>query len=74
MALGSAFQKVNFLRDLKADLEGLKIIFSQGQSKRVYSFTDKRKIIQEIDDDFRMGLSGIFRLPNRSTVWSIYSL
>ena len=66
MALGSAFQKVNFLRDLKADLEGLERSYFPEVNLSEFTDQDKTKIIQEIDDDFRMGLSGIFRLPDEA--------
>ena len=66
MALGSAFQKVNFLRDLKADLEGLERSYFPGVNLNEFTDQDKTKIIQEIDDDFRKGLSGIYRLPDEA--------
>ena len=66
MALGSAFQKVNFLRDLKADLEGLERSYFPEVNLSEFTDQDKTKIIQEIDEDFRMGLSGIFRLPDEA--------
>ena len=66
MALGSAFQKVNFLRDLKADLEGLERSYFPEVNLNEFTDQDKTKIIQEIDDDFRKGLSGIFRLPDEA--------
>ena len=66
MALGSAFQKVNFLRDLKADLEGLERSYFPEVNLSEFTDQDKTKIIQEIDDDFRKGLSGIFRLPDEA--------
>lgn len=66
MALGSAFQKVNFLRDLKADLEGLERSYFPEVNLREFTDQDKVKIIQEIDEDFRLGLEGIFRLPDEA--------
>ena len=66
MALGSAFQKVNFLRDLKADLEGLERSYFPEVNLREFTDQDKVKIIQEIDEDFRHGLEGIFRLPDEA--------
>lgn len=66
MALGSAFQKVNFLRDLKADLEGLERSYFPEVNLNEFTDQDKTKIIQEIDDDFLKGLSGIFRLPDEA--------
>lgn len=66
MALGSAFQKVNFLRDLKADLEGLERSYFPEVNLSEFTDQDKLKIIQEIDEDFRLGLQGIFRLPDEA--------
>lgn len=64
MALGSAFQKVNFLRDLKNDFEQLKRSYFPGVDLRQLDDASKQKIIAEIESDFNKGLSGIFKLPN----------
>jgi phytoene synthase len=63
MALGSAFQKVNFLRDLKADFETLERTYFPDTNLADLDEGSKAKIIQEIEDDFAKGLSGIVRLP-----------
>ena len=64
MALGSAFQKVNFLRDLKNDYEQLERSYFPGVNLRKLDDASKQKIILEIETDFHNGLSGIFKLPN----------
>ena len=64
MALGSAFQKVNFLRDLKNDYEQLERSYFPGVNLRELDEVSKQKIIAEIEADFHKGLSGIFKLPD----------
>lgn len=64
MALGSAFQKVNFLRDLKNDYEQLERSYFPGVNFRDLDEVSKQKIISEIEADFQKGLSGIFKLPD----------
>jgi len=64
MALGSAFQKVNFLRDLKNDYEQLERSYFPGVNLRELDEVSKQKIIAEIEADFQKGLSGIFKLPD----------
>ena len=63
MRLGSAFQKVNFLRDLKADLDTLERSYFPNTDLHDLSEEDKSRLIQEIKDDFDAGLKGIQRLP-----------
>lgn len=74
MALGSAFQKVNFLRDLKDDYEDLSRSYFPNINLRKFSEDDKMNIIKEIEDDFKKGLNGIFQLPNtaRFGVYTAY--
>ena len=64
MALGSAFQKVNFLRDLKNDYEQLERSYFPNINLRELDEASKHKIISEIEADFRKGFSGIFKLPD----------
>lgn len=78
MALGSAFQKVNFLRDLKDDFENLDRSYFPNVNLREFSETDKMNIIKEIEADFSKGLEGIFQLPNQArfgvyTAYKYYS-
>jgi 15-cis-phytoene synthase len=64
MKLGAAFQKVNFLRDIKDDLEERGRIYIPGVEGE-YSFSEesKRKIDEEVEEDFRQALEGIMELP-----------
>jgi phytoene/squalene synthetase len=64
MALGSAFQKVNFLRDLKADHDVLERSYFPNVNLEALDEDSKSKIIQEIESDFERGLEGIFKLPD----------
>lgn len=61
--LGSAFQKVNFLRDLKADYEDLNRTYFPNVNLRELDESTKMRIITEIENDFKAGLRGIARLP-----------
>ena len=63
MRLGSAFQKVNFLRDLKADFEGLNRTYFPETDLNQLNEASKNKIIQEIEADFIAGFEGIINLP-----------
>ena len=63
MRLGSAFQKVNFLRDLKADFEGLNRTYFPDTDLNQLDETSKFKIIKEIETDFKAGYEGILHLP-----------
>lgn len=63
MHLGSAFQKVNFLRDLKADHEGLSRTYFPNTDLNQLDEVSKQQIIQDIENDFNKGLSGIYQLP-----------
>jgi phytoene synthase len=63
MRLGSAFQKVNFLRDLKADLDTLERSYFPNTNLHDLSEEDKARLIAEIKEDFDAGLRGIQRLP-----------
>lgn len=66
MALGSAFQKVNFLRDLKMDFEQLNRTYFPNVDFINLDEASKSKIIKEISSDFSMGYSGIKLLPNEA--------
>tara|TARA_B000000477_G_scaffold89964_1_gene76805 strand:+ start:989 stop:1828 length:840 start_codon:yes stop_codon:yes gene_type:complete len=63
MSLGSAFQKVNFLRDLKADKEDLNRSYFPNTSFKNLDEKDKDFIISDIENDFLKGLEGIKNLP-----------
>ena len=63
MSLGSAFQKVNFLRDLKQDYEDLSRTYFPNTNLEALDEISKEKIIAEIEEDFRKGYQGILQLP-----------
>ena len=63
MKLGSAFQKVNFLRDLKEDFENLNRTYFPNTNLSALDELSKAAIIAEIEDDFEQGYQGILRLP-----------
>jgi phytoene synthase len=63
MRLGSAFQKVNFLRDLKDDNLILNRNYFPGFDLRSFDENSKKMIIAEIEEDFRVALEGIRKLP-----------
>jgi phytoene synthase len=63
MRLGSAFQKVNFLRDLKADYEDLSRTYFPNTDLTKLDEESKNQIISEIESDFEAGYQGIIHLP-----------
>jgi phytoene synthase len=66
MSLGAAFQKVNFLRDMKADYESLGRTYFPGIDMESFTTEHKKKIEKEIDEDFRIALIGIKKLPHKA--------
>jgi len=63
MALGSAFQKVNFLRDLNADKNTLGRSYFPGIDVMMLNEDTKNEIIEDIDKDFQHAYEGIKMLP-----------
>ncbi|TPG37884.1 phytoene/squalene synthase family protein [Flavobacterium pectinovorum] len=63
MRLGSAFQKVNFLRDLKDDNLVLNRNYFPGVNLTSFDENTKTAIINEIEEDFRIAYQGIVKLP-----------
>ena len=63
MALGSAFQKVNFLRDLKADHDSLNRTYFPNTDLNRLDEGSKQAIIDDIERDFEEGMKGIRMLP-----------
>jgi len=63
MKLGSAFQKVNFLRDLKADFENLSRTYFPNTNLNRLDEASKNQIIADIESDFKSGYEGITKLP-----------
>lgn len=67
MKLGSAFQKINFLRDLKDDVNELgRIYFPQIESINNLSLEEKLIIEEEIEQEFKEAYKGIVQLPKSS--------
>ncbi|MBC7947550.1 MAG: phytoene/squalene synthase family protein [Chitinophagaceae bacterium] len=62
-ALGAAFQKVNFLRDLKEDTYSLARMYFPGCDFNNFLETDKKQIEDDIQHDFREAYLGILQLP-----------
>ena len=72
MSLGSAFQKVNFLRDLKADHESLNRSYFPNLNIDKFDEKSKQFILDEIDRDFTNALKGILLLPS-SARFGVYT-
>jgi phytoene/squalene synthetase len=72
MSLGSAFQKVNFLRDLKADHDGLNRSYFPNLNIEEFDEKSKKLILNEINNDFSHALKGIFLLPS-SARFGVYT-
>lgn len=62
-SLGAAFQKVNFLRDVKADFQHLNRIYFPGADFNCFTCEMKEKIEEDIDKDFKHAYQGIIKLP-----------
>lgn len=66
MKLGSAFQKINFLRDMKDDFKELGRVYFPNLDAESITVEDKRKIEKEIDQEFKEAYVGIKQLPKSS--------
>jgi phytoene/squalene synthetase len=66
MKLGSAFQKVNFLRDLKDDFEELNRSYFPNIDVKELNNESKKIIITEIEEDFKNAKVGIKNLPKEA--------
>lgn len=62
-ALGSAYQKVNFLRDLSADYKELGRLYFPGKNFEEFNESDKQEIIEDIRSDFSTALPALLKLP-----------
>jgi phytoene/squalene synthetase len=73
-ALGSAFQKVNFLRDIKSDYVERGRVYFPDVDMRQFSEEDKKKIEADIQAEFDLAYTGIVQLPKgvRFGVMSAY--
>ncbi|WDF75620.1 phytoene/squalene synthase family protein [Mucilaginibacter sp. KACC 22773] len=63
MKLGSAFQKVNFLRDINADYRELNRTYFPEVNLSAFSDSDKKAIEEDIHREFNDALAGIRQLP-----------
>lgn len=63
MSLGAAYQKINFLRDIKADFEGMGREYFPCFKLESFNEIQKKDIEKEIEQDFKTGLKGIKLLP-----------
>lgn len=66
ISLGSAFQKVNFLRDLKDDSNVLNRVYFPNVDMNNFNEKSKKEIILEIEKDFANAVKGIVKLPKNS--------
>ena len=66
ISLGSAFQKVNFLRDLKDDSNILNRVYFPNVDMNNFNEKSKKEIILEIEKDFANAVKGIVKLPKNS--------
>lgn len=71
MKLGSAFQKINFLRDLKDDYHILGRTYFPNLDMGVFDNEVKNQIEDEIHEEFREALLGIKKLP-KSARFGVY--
>jgi phytoene synthase len=62
-SLGAAFQKVNFLRDIRSDVEERGRVYFPGVDFNQFSDSDKYAIIQDVKNDFAHAYQGIVQLP-----------
>jgi phytoene/squalene synthetase len=66
MKLGSAFQKINFLRDLNDDFNELGRTYFPGINLKDFDCDIKKEIEENIELDFKMGFEGIKQLPKNA--------
>ncbi len=64
--LGSAFQKVNFLRDVKDDIEGLDRVYFPQLRNELLNEKNKKDILKDIYLDYKSALKGIKKLPRKA--------
>lgn len=71
MKLGSAFQKINFLRDMKSDYQDLGRTYFPNVDMRTFDNVVKSEIEKEIEEEFKEALIGIRKLP-ASAMFGVY--
>lgn len=64
MSLGAAFQKINFLRDMNADFNGMGRMYFPNLTMEEFNETSKREIEASIDRDLEHAYEGIIQLPS----------
>lgn len=62
-SLGSAFQKINFLRDFNDDFQGMGRLYFPNIEMDNFNNTVKKEIEADILNDFKLGFQGIKKLP-----------
>lgn len=70
-SLGSAYQKINFLRDLSHDYKQLGRVYFPNLDITTFDEEAKFKIIVDIENDFKHGFRGIMKLP-KSARFGVY--
>lgn len=65
-SLGAAFQKVNFLRDVKADYQTLSRTYFPGVDFNNFTAAMKKNVEEDIAADFDMAYKGILQLPMKA--------
>lgn len=66
-ALGSAYQKVNFLRDIASDYKERQRVYFPGITFDTFDETAKQAILSDIRKDFHTAHSAVIRLPNNAS-------
>ena len=72
MRLGTAFQKINFLRDIAQDTYGLQRVYFPILNENPLNEESKKKILEEISEDFKFAAKGIKQLPAKAK-WGVYT-
>lgn len=67
-SLGAAFQKVNFLRDIKSDFKERGRVYFPGLNVNKFDDGLKKQIEQDIKSDFDQALKGILKLPKGASM------
>jgi phytoene/squalene synthetase len=62
-SLGAAFQKVNFLRDIKSDYRGMERVYFPGCDLTNFTDGQKQAIEAGIEADFKKAYKGVVQLP-----------
>lgn len=62
-ALGSAYQKVNFLRDMRTDYSELGRVYFPGVTFETFNEKQKADIIKDIQSDFDASVGSLWQLP-----------